>query len=80
MRVTWSQASQVTARRFLADQAGMRAVNAAVAALADDPEPPAAFVRGEYHRLKVGPYRIMYLVGDDLVTIIRVDRLAQPQA
>jgi hypothetical protein len=35
----------------MADQAGMRAVNAAVAALADDPEPPGAFVRGDYRRL-----------------------------
>jgi hypothetical protein len=33
------------------DQAGMQAVSAAVAALAD-PAPPEAFVRGEYCRLR----------------------------
>ncbi len=37
----------------LADQAGMRAVNQAVTALAKDPEPPYAFVRGGYRRLRV---------------------------
>jgi hypothetical protein len=36
--------------------------------------------RGEYHRPRVGPYRIMYMVEEDLVTVIRVDRLPQPPA
>lgn len=62
------------------DQAGLRAVNAAVAALADNPSPPEAFIRGEYRRLRVGPYRVMYEVDDDLITIIRVDRLLPPPA
>ena len=44
----------------MADQAGMRAVNQAVAALADDPEPPEVFVRGSYRRLRVGTYRVSY--------------------
>lgn len=70
----------VTARRFLTDQDGMNAVNVAVAARAEDREPPDAFVRGEYHRLKVGRYRIMYVVGEDVVTVIRVDRIPQPPA
>jgi mRNA-degrading endonuclease RelE of RelBE toxin-antitoxin system len=59
----------------MADQAGMRAVNAAVAALADDPEPPDAFVRGDYRRLRVGSYRIMYVVEDELITVLRIDRV-----
>lgn len=53
----------------------MRAVNKAVAALVDDPAPPEAFVRGGYRRLRVSSYRIRYLVGGDLITILRVDRL-----
>ncbi len=53
---------------------GMRAVNAAVEALADDPAPPEAFVRGEYRRLRVGAYRVLYQVKDDVITIQRVDR------
>ena len=52
----------------------MRAVSVAVAALAAYPNPPEAFTRGDYRRLRVGRYRIMYVVEDDLITIERVDR------
>jgi hypothetical protein len=58
------------------DQDGMRAIAAAVAALAGDPYPAEAFHRGEYHRLRVGPYRVVYLVEGDLITVDRVDRVA----
>jgi ParE toxin of type II toxin-antitoxin system, parDE len=64
-----------SAARFTSDQDGMHAINVAVAALAGDPEPPEAFIRGEYHRLRVGPYRVMYAVDDDVITVERVDRL-----
>ncbi len=53
----------------------MRAINVEVAALADKPDPPEAFVRGAYRRLHVGGYRILYSLEADLVTIIRVDRV-----
>jgi mRNA interferase RelE/StbE len=77
MRVEWSQFAQVTFARFMADdQAGLKAVNQAVASLAEDPAPPEAFVRGdEYCRLRVGRYRVMYRLQDDLITIVRVDRV-----
>ena len=67
-----------SARRYMRDQAGMRAVSAAVKALSDDPfpPPPGGFHRGAYHRLRVGPYRVMYAVDDDVITVERVDRLA----
>jgi ParE toxin of type II toxin-antitoxin system, parDE len=55
------------------DQDGMRAIGAAVSALAVDPNPPDAFIRGDYRRLRVGAYRVMYVVEDDVVTIKRVD-------
>jgi len=35
------------------DQDGMRAIGAEVSALAVDPNPPDAFVRGDYRRLRV---------------------------
>jgi len=57
------------------DQAGMRAMGAAVARLADNPYPPEAFHRGDYHRLRVDQYRVVYLVEDDLITVERVDRI-----
>jgi hypothetical protein len=53
MRIIWSEIAQATFVRFMADQAGMMAVNRAVEALADDPAPPGAFVRGAYRRLRV---------------------------
>ena len=62
MRIIWSEIAQATFVRFMADQAGMMAVNRAVEALADDPAPLGALVRGAYRRLRVGPYRLLYEV------------------
>jgi hypothetical protein len=39
VRIIWSEIAQATFARFMADQAGMMAVNGAVEALADDPAP-----------------------------------------
>ena len=64
----------------MADQAGMRQVNRAIAALAEDPEPPDAFVRGSYRRLRVGAYRVLYEVAADVVTIVRVDASCSPHS
>lgn len=58
------------------DQDGMRAIGIAVAGLAIDPYPSEAFHRGRYHRLRVGQYRIIYTIDDDLITIDRVDRVS----
>ena len=46
----------------MTDQAGMRAIGAAIDQLPGNPYPPAAFRWGEVLRLRVGPYRIMYTV------------------
>jgi len=67
--------ARASARRFIADQDGMRAIGAAVAALAQDPLPGEGFHAGEYHRLRVGSYRIVYIVETDLITVSRVDRV-----
>jgi mRNA interferase RelE/StbE len=72
--IVWRHAALTSARRFMADQTGMRDVNRAIAALAEDPEPPDAFVRGSYRRLRVGTYRVLYEVDEDVVTIVRVDK------
>jgi len=61
--------------RFMADQDGMRAIGAAVAALAEDPFPGGGFHAGEYHRLRVGSYRVVYIVEAGLITISRVDHV-----
>ncbi len=76
MRIEWSPMARASARRYLNDQDGMRAIGAAVSAPASDPDPPGAFIRGDYRRLRVGAYRVMYMVEDDIITIQRVDRVA----
>lgn len=75
MTIEWSPAARASAHRYISDQDGMRAIGVAVSALAADPNPPDAFVRGDYRRLKVGAYRIMYVVEVDVITIERVGRL-----
>lgn len=75
MKVLWRHAALASARRFMADQAGMQAVNQAVAALAENPEPQGAFIRGSYRRLRLGSYRVLYEMGADIVTVVRVDKL-----
>jgi mRNA-degrading endonuclease RelE of RelBE toxin-antitoxin system len=57
------------------DQAGMRALGEAVSRLVDDPEPAEGFHRGRYHRVRVGPYRVLYVIDDDVITVERVDRV-----
>jgi mRNA-degrading endonuclease RelE of RelBE toxin-antitoxin system len=61
----------------MADRAGMRALDEAVAALPADPEPPGVFGRDSFRRLRVGAYQVLYEVEGDLILIVRVDR-AQP--
>lgn len=53
----------------------MAAVVTAVDALGADPYPAESFRRGDMHRLRTGPYRIMYMVEGDLITIDRIDRV-----
>ena len=75
MNVRWAPAAAASARRCMHDQDGMRDVVAAVDALADDPVPAHGFHRGRYHRLRVGDYRVLYVIDGDLITIERVDRV-----
>ena len=57
------------------DQNGMRTISAAVIQLAENPYPPEALHRGDYHRLRAGQCRVVYIVEDDLITVERVDRV-----
>jgi mRNA-degrading endonuclease RelE of RelBE toxin-antitoxin system len=76
MEVRWSERARASARQYMRDQDGLSAVGVAIAALADDPipPPPDGFHRGDYHRLRVGPYRVHYVIDGDLITIERVDK------
>jgi len=53
----------------------MTAVVAAVDGLETNPYPADSFRCGDIHRLRVGRYRIMYVVEGDLITVDRVDRV-----
>ena len=75
MRIEWSPRAITTASRFFADKGGMTAAVAAIDALEGDPCPPDSFRWGDMRRLRVGQYRIMYMVEDDLITIDRIDRV-----
>jgi len=75
--IQWTPAAAASARRYMHDQDGLRAIGAAVEALANDPYPAEGFHRGRYHRLRVGAYRILYAVDDDVITIERVDRVTR---
>jgi len=75
VKIEWSPAARASARQYMADQDGMRAIGAAVFRLADSPYPPDGFHRGDYHRLRVGQYRVVYIVESDLITVERVDRV-----
>ncbi len=76
MKVEWSPRAVTTASRFLDDGEGMRAVVAALDALATDPYPAQSFPWGQMQRLRAGKYRIMYIVDGYLVTIDRIDRVS----
>jgi len=75
VRIEWSPRAITTASRFLADTNGMTAVVVAVDGLEGDPDPADSFRWGVMRRLRVGQYRIMYVVEGDLITIDRVDRV-----
>ena len=49
-------------------------MGAAFVALSEDPLPADGFHAGEYHRLRVGTYRVVYVVEADFITVSRVDR------
>jgi mRNA interferase RelE/StbE len=65
------------ATAFLADDPdGLRDVLAAIDAISEHPYPDDAFPFGstELHRLRVGRYRVLYSVTDDLIAVGYIPR------
>jgi mRNA-degrading endonuclease RelE of RelBE toxin-antitoxin system len=74
VKIEWSPAARASARRYLGDQKAMHAIGEAIAELAEDPHPAQAFHRGDYHRMRVGSCRVIYVVDQGVITVERVDR------
>jgi mRNA interferase RelE/StbE len=75
-RVILGEAVSLSLGRYLDDPAGLTGVLAAIDALADEPRPAGSFHRGDYHRLRVGRYRVLYEITEDVVLVRRIDRLS----
>lgn len=77
-QVVFTESVSLTLSKYLDDRAGLRAVLDAIDALADEPRPPGLVPWGTAHgRLHVGRYRVMYAIGEDVITVERVDRVAE---
>lgn len=71
--ITWELRATNAAVRFLAeDPQGLRAVYEAVDALAVEPRPRGSVPYGssEVRRLRVGDYRVLYVIDGNLVRIL----------
>lgn len=77
MRVAWSGKAREAFPLYARDREGWAAVLAAARALEQDPYPDSGEHHGEYHRLRVGAYRVHYLIDDEGITIQRVDRVKE---
>ena len=77
-QVIWEEQAVSQAAGFLDDPQGLQATLDAVGRLAHDPRPATSFPYGspDRRRLRVGPYRVMYDVTGELVSVWRIARLA----
>ncbi|OUC98584.1 type II toxin-antitoxin system RelE family toxin [Streptomyces swartbergensis] len=71
-RIIWEPTAMNAAVRFLKDDpAGLSAVYEAVDALAENPRPAGSVPYGvDIRRLRVGDYRVMYVIDDDTIHIL----------
>lgn len=71
-RIIWEPGATNAAVRFLKDDpTGLAAVYEAVDALAEAPRPSGSSPYGpDIRRLRVGDYRVMYVINDDTIRIL----------
>lgn len=80
-RVTFETAAINSAAGFLADDAvGLQVALAAIDQLAEEPRPTesAPFGSPDIRRLRVGSYRVLYRIADDVVAVIHLGRAGKP--
>ncbi|WP_019549753.1 type II toxin-antitoxin system RelE family toxin [Streptomyces sulphureus] len=70
--IVWEPEATNAAVRFLKDDPrGLTALYEAVDLLAENPRPANSTPHGgTYRRLRVGDYRVLYLVDDDVIRIL----------
>ncbi|MEU3659445.1 type II toxin-antitoxin system RelE/ParE family toxin [Streptomyces sp. NPDC032940] len=71
-RIIWEPADTNAAVRFLSDDpVGLAAVYEAVDGLAEVPRPANSAPYGpDVRRLRVGDYRVLYVIDDDVVRVL----------
>jgi hypothetical protein len=76
VRTNWlPQATEFIRGIMKEHQEDANAINEAVRALPDGPESAEGFHSRDYHRLRVGPYRVHCIVEGDVINIVRADRV-----
>ena len=75
-RVVIEESVSLSLGNYLADPAGLTMVLEAIDALAEDPRPANAVPWGRVMtRLHIGPYRVLYEIGETSIWVRRVDRI-----
>jgi mRNA interferase RelE/StbE len=75
-RVVIEEPVSLSLGKYLDDASGLSRVLEAIDALADDPRPPGSVPWGPVvSRLHVGPYRVLYEVGESTIWVRRVDHV-----
>ena len=75
-RVIITEDVSLSLGRYMDDPAGLAEVLDALDTLADDARPPGSFHRGEYHRLRIGRYRVLYDIAEETVLVRHIARVA----
>ncbi len=77
LRVEYDERAIHQAAGFLDDPQGIHAVLDAIDQLSSDPHPAGSFPYGspDLRRLRVGRYRILYEITDDMVAIRHIARV-----
>jgi mRNA interferase RelE/StbE len=75
-RVVVEESVSLSLGKYMDHPAALAEVMEAIGALADEPRPASSVPWGQAMcRLHVGPYRVLYEIGEEEIRVRRVDRL-----
>ena len=75
-RVIVTEEVSLSLGRYMDEPAGLAEVLDALDTLADDARPPGSFHRGDYPRLRIGRYRVLYDITEETVLVRHIARVA----